>query len=106
MSKLIANYFSLGLFGDDGDWIEFRYYSGAQNQTYYSNVRYSFQANGILGSFVPSKQWTVEPLTGYGAFVLPLTTWVPDAGLPVCTGGGRCGACTQDRKSTRLNSSH
>ena len=45
VSKLISNYFSLGFFGDAGDWIEFRYYSGAQNQTYYSNVRYSFEAN-------------------------------------------------------------
>ena len=28
VSKLISNYFSLGFFGDAGDWIEFRYYSG------------------------------------------------------------------------------
>ena len=33
VSKLINNYFSLGFFGDPGDWIEFRYYIGAQNQS-------------------------------------------------------------------------
>ena len=108
VSTLVGKGFSLGILGKTGDRIEFRYYSAAQDTTYYSDFRWVFEKDAQIGSFSDTNEWPrdgsleewlfddeTRELKGLGTFVLPLTlNATRTAPTRFCGEFPPCGTCT------------
>ena len=92
-SHLINAGFDLYIIGTDGEMIEFRYYSAAENTIYYSDFRYQMKNGDHIGKFGSDTEWYHSPFRGTGPFDLPLTlnaTWTPL--IANCVEEPSCGA--------------
>jgi len=56
VSSLIASGFSIGMIGDHGEQIEFRYWNSKQGKEYFVDSQYTMASNEQVGSFAKGKE--------------------------------------------------